>query len=115
MESIIFETMQSYNEYLEKLKVNILPLAEKFRGESVTEALNEVPFLFEGIEWIATINKKLNDLNYRNELDINHLNTILNELERAFENKDYNLCADILEYEILSTVNKLKVYELIEN
>lgn len=115
MDEIVIETMKDYNNYLDNLKIYILPLAENFRDGKLNKAIKEVSLLFEGIEWIMTINMKLRELNYINKLDSTRLNNLLNELADAFENKDYNLCADILEYEILTVVNELEAFKLREN
>lgn len=112
MEQIIFETMESYNEYIERLNQSILPLAESFRTNEVEGALQNCVDLFEGIEWLLSVNAKLNELNFTNEIDIQDFNRILKEINEAIEIKDMYSCADILEYELLEAVQKLKLYEL---
>ncbi|AMA62934.1 hypothetical protein SFB93_00140 [Kurthia gibsonii] len=112
MEQIVFETMVNYNEYIERIKLNINPLIESLREEKPEEQLNEVANLIEGLEWLVTVNQKLSELNYENKIDVFSLNQQLQEVVVAIENQDYNLCADILEYDILETIQTYQPYNL---
>lgn len=112
METIVQETIQSYNDYLKTLNEGIFPLAEQFRDGQIDGALSTVVHLVEGLEWMVSVNKKLSELNITNEIDANKINEIMSSVADAIALKDYYLSADLLEYELLEIVKMLKPYNI---
>lgn len=112
MDQGIQEIVENYNNYLDILNVNILPLSEKLREGDIADSLEKITFLFEGMEWILTVNKALSELNYLNKVDQEAINKILKEITIALENKDYYLSADLLEYELFEVIEKMEKYNI---
>lgn len=113
MVSMNDEVVLSYNKYIGVLKSYIPIMIQNLRivkEESIV--IKDIIDLFEGIEWIVNVNIKLNEIYYQNTIDIQKINDILKDLTQAYEFKDYNLCADILEYEFLEEVHNFKNYKI---
>lgn len=114
MNLIIDEIVQSYNEYIIALNNEIPKLIQVLRVENNKVKINkEILDLFEGVEWIIKVNLNLRDLDFENNIDIERINKILKEIAQAYEFKDFNLCADILEYEFLEEIYKFKTYKVL--
>jgi len=116
MSLVIDEIIQDYNEYITTLNNEVPKLIRSIRSASDVSKINaEVVDLFEGMAWIINVNDSLKELNFNNSIDVKKINETLKEIAKAIEFNDYNLCADILEYELLEEIYKLQIYEMTAN
>lgn len=110
MEKIVMETVSSYNEYLNKLPYGIENIANNITLENYSAATEGLINLLEGLIWIIEINDKLEGLNYSAYIDKDKIKKLVNEILNALQIEDYNLCADILNYELLKLVYGIEKY-----
>lgn len=116
MSLVIDEIIQDYNGYITTLNNEVPKLIRSIRSASDVSKINaEVVDLFEGMAWIINVNDSLKELNFTNSIDVKKINETLKEIAKAIEFNDYNLCADILEYELLEEIYKLQIYEMTAN
>ncbi|WP_020189192.1 hypothetical protein [Kurthia sp. Dielmo] len=116
MSLVIDEIIQDYNGYITTLNNEVPKLIRSIRSASDVSKINaEVVDLFEGMAWIINVNDSLKELNFNNSIDVKKINETLKEIAKAIEFNDYNLCADILEYELLEEIYKLQIYEMTAN
>lgn len=110
MEELIKETMESYDIYIDKLEPGIETIINLVHNEEYYEAKQSLVNLLEGLFWLVEINHKLNSLNHSCSLDINEINRLTDEILKALEQNDLNLCAEILQYELKDFVCSLRKY-----
>lgn len=112
MEHVLHETLNSYNEYLKKLPEGCLKIAELFRQYQVQNALDNVSNFAEGAIWLLeTANLlKQNDVNI--VINLEQVDAFLDEIVQAIEVQDYNLVADLFEYEIVEFFKQTEAAKL---
>jgi len=110
MEEIIKESMESYNNYIDKLGPGTEFIINQIHNENYQEAKQNLINLLEGLLWLVEVNNKLSKLNYVNLLDIYKMNSLSEDLIEAMGKNDFNLCADILEYELKDLSSTLIKY-----
>lgn len=95
---------KSMSEYAGRIKLNVPKIAELYRKNEITEVTDMMLDLIEGIEWmISALFILEDDLNFDNDEIVD----ILPQIQQSLENTDYNLLADILEYEIIPISDKI--------
>jgi len=107
----IFATSE---EYLPRLAKGLAAIAELIQSGQEAEASGYFVQAVEGLRWLALVLQKLNSqLLYQgsqrslNE-EIEKLGEILSSLLNAWENSDYVLISDLLEYELAPFVQLIK-------
>lgn len=101
MSDLIVETIESYNDYLSKLPAGCLVIAEKLRGGQVQVALNHIKDFSEGLVWLVDAGNLLKENDIDVVLSVERVHEFLNEINDALEIQDYNLVADLFEYELV--------------
>lgn len=101
MESLLEDTINSYNEYLKKLPKGILIIPEKLRETHVNEALKSIKDFTEGVLWLTEASELLKKNNATAFLNIDKIQELLLEVNEGLEKQDYILVADMFEYEII--------------
>jgi hypothetical protein len=99
MEEIITETLDTLKEYIPKLVRASESIAENLQGGDHYEAMQQLPYYFEGIEWVVSALNGISKNRIKFEIESSSLNEHLIEAEEAIKNQDYILLADLLEYE----------------
>jgi len=61
--------------------------------------------LIEGIEWLTQAIDGTRDIHGEYAMDVSQINSALHEISEAYENMDYVLLSDLLEYELLPVIN----------
>lgn len=113
METIIKETIESYNNYLQKIPNGCQQIANILReDESKKEGLSSILNFSEGITWIIDANLLLAKNGYVNEISINKINDYLEEINNSLGIGDYFSVADLFEYEIKPFFENCKPYEI---
>ncbi len=100
------ETLKTANEYMDNLISGVKYSVELLYGGNETEGFSMIPSICEGIQWITQVlvltgnkNKDLVDILFEK----------LEEIVESFENKDYILVADLLNYELLQVLKEIKM------
>lgn len=101
MTDLIVETIESYNEYLGKLPDGCLLIAENLREGQVQVALNNIKDFSEGLVWLVDAGGLLKNNDIEVTLSVERVHEFLNEINNALEIQDYNLVADLFEYELV--------------
>ncbi|AJK89323.1 MULTISPECIES: hypothetical protein [Lysinibacillus] len=110
MEEVIKETMESYDSYIDRLGPGTEFIIKQIHNEQYQEAKQNLINLLEGLMWLVEVNNKLSQLNYVTSLDTNKLNSLSEDILEAISKNDFNLCADILEYELIDLTSTLIKY-----
>lgn len=108
MEKILKETIDMYNDYIPKVINGCNVIISDFRENNIGDALISLNNLIGGLEWLEQAGTLLTINKVNNTIQIDSMNSELEELNKALENQDYFLAADIIEYEILNVFKNFK-------
>lgn len=113
---LIEETITSLISYNPKLISSIQNNIEVFNSGSYSEALGQMSYIIEGMQWVCSAVEGINRVNEKVLYEgINQLPLHFNEMVSALENEDHTLLSDLLEYEVLPILNDLQECLSIEN
>lgn len=98
---LILETIESYNAYLSNLPSGCLLIAENLREDQIQEALNNIKNFSEGVIWLIDVSELLKKNDVVVNMSVERVHEFLNEINDAIEIQDYNLVADLFEYELV--------------
>lgn len=102
-----FETLQTANEYILKLEAGIVEGIGVFRGNKEGQAIEIIPYIIDGIEWLNDAMKLTVGI-HKQEVNYDEVREKLVDVIDAFNNEDYILVGDLLEYEILPVLEQWK-------
>lgn len=91
--------------YVPKLIQGIDEMAGCFHGNDIKKATTILDNVITGLDWTSRAFVSLSN-DYSE--DINDLNTSLDKINKALENEDYILVADLFEYEITGKLTTLQ-------
>lgn len=93
----IYEVIQSFNEYLEKLPQGCLSIANMLRGDNIELAMLNIYSFSEGIAWLeeAVILLNKNDIDYK--FDFKDILYFFEKINEGIEQKNYTEIATIFE------------------
>ena len=94
------EALKTADKYMYNLKKGIQSVVEKFQGGMENDALNLLPFVIDGLQWMAQVITLTKDVQ-KGEINLFKFNSKLKEVVEAIENEDYVLIGDLFEYEII--------------
>ncbi|WP_431029183.1 hypothetical protein [Lysinibacillus sp. LZ02] len=109
MEDILNETIFSFNEYIEKLPGGCMMIANTLRDDRIAEALTHIRDFSEGAGWIIEASGLLQENNVSITFDMTKIIDYLEEINNGLSIGDYNLVADIFEYEIVPFFSAIEV------
>ncbi|HHV28934.1 hypothetical protein [Acetivibrio mesophilus] len=92
-------------EYILKASEGVEQIIEFFQSGREDIATRMMIDLVEGIEWLTQAIDGTKDIHGDHPMDISQANSVLREISEAYENMDYVLLSDLLEYELLPMVN----------
>ncbi|MBS4535780.1 hypothetical protein GOQ29_09155 [Clostridium sp. D2Q-14] len=101
--NLINDSLNSLNEYLDRLIPGVKKMIKYFSQDKQGEALKLLVEAMEGINWcieVVTLTKPTL-ATYNINIDENKINEMLLEFEKALKNEDYIYLNDLLEYEML--------------
>ncbi len=101
------EVLNSVLEYIGKLSSGIEQVVGLYHGGSDTKANDIMIHVIDGLQWTMEAIQVIPDI-VKGRIDITVINDHLNQIVTAFENMDYVLVSDILEYEVLPIVSDWK-------
>lgn len=91
------DLLKTLNDYLLKLIPAIKKCAGHYQSGQINEGSTLLLNMIEGLNWVVSATAKVGI----QDNNTGEINLKLNEIVKAFENKDYILVGDLLEYEIL--------------
>ncbi|WP_425448033.1 hypothetical protein [Dethiothermospora halolimnae] len=109
------EVLLGIYNYLNKLEKGIEDIIERYQdgdegqaNRMMVEVIDSMGWIIEGINSTGEIQKE--------EIEVDKINEHLKEIIMAFENRDYVLLGDLLEYEINPIIDdwKKKIKPIIE-
>lgn len=92
-------------EYILKASEGVEQIIEFFQSGREDIATRMMIDLVEGIEWLTQAIDGTKDIHGDHPMDISQANSVLREISETYENMDYVLLSDLLEYELLPMVN----------
>lgn len=101
------EALITAEKYIDSLKAGILQAVSYYQSGEESKGSALVIQICDGIEWLVKALTLCYDI-INLQRNINILNEKLNEIVDAFENEDYVLIADLLEYEIIPVLDGTK-------
>ncbi|KOS66669.1 hypothetical protein AEA09_18215 [Lysinibacillus contaminans] len=96
----VLELKESFNDYLHNLSGGVLYIANCFKEDKLSEALNSIYDFSEGMTWLNDAMRLLNEHGDNIFIDFARIKEYLIEINEGLEKQDYLLVADIFEYEI---------------
>lgn len=98
-----YETIEIAKPYIGRMKSGIQQAINLFVNGKNSEAVEMCSFIEEGSNWLSEVARLTKDIQSRN-LEENELDCKIDELAEAYENEDYTLMCDLLQYEILPII-----------
>lgn len=108
----VFEIIDTYNQYVQKVPRGAMYIAESFRDENINEALMAVGDFSEGTLWLSEVSQLLNKNQVDVLFDVTKIKEFLIEINEGLDKQDYLLVADIFEYEIIPFFEELQPIQL---
>lgn len=102
------ETLQTANEYIVRLESGIIEGISLFKNNEESQAVEMLPYIIDGAEWLNDAMKLTVGI-HSEEINYDEVREKLVEIVEAFNNEDYILVGDLLEYEILPVIGQWKV------
>ncbi|MFL0269665.1 hypothetical protein [Candidatus Clostridium radicumherbarum] len=99
------ELLLTMKDYGEKLASGIIRTSEYFQSYDEANGAELMITIIDGLQWF--IEAAVNSSVLSNEDELNSINDKLKELVEAFENQDYVLIGDLLQYELLPIVQNI--------
>ncbi|MFJ9463535.1 hypothetical protein [Viridibacillus arvi] len=100
MTEIVYEAVESYNEYCKKIPCGCQKIADNFRENKITESLKLIVYFTEGANWLTEVSELLRKNGVSVSLKTEKIHEYLKEINQGLETQDYILVADMFEYEI---------------
>lgn len=92
-------------EYIDSLKSGVNIAVQHFQNNKRKEAADIIIQLAEGFEWLINVLTLTEDVQ-KEKIEVARILENINNINEAFENEDYILVSDILEYEIIPLLNE---------
>ena len=99
------EALQSVFEYIPKLIAGLKGIAEKYHIGDEESANKEMVEAVEGLNWLFEALSLTAEVQIE-KVSVAEMKEQLEELVDAFENNDYIALCDVIEYEIVETLEK---------
>lgn len=110
-----YETIEIAKPYVDKMKNAIQEAIKLFEEGKNKEAVEISSFIEEGSNWLSEVARLTKDIQSKN-LEETELDSKIDELAEAYENEDYTLMSDLLQYEILPIITEWeKVIMAVQN
>lgn len=100
------ETLKTVNEYLYNLEAGINDIVNQIQQGNEIEGIKNIIPVLDGIDYVCKAIILTKDI-HKDEISLDDLNSQLKEIIEAFENEDYILLGDLLNYELLPIINEI--------
>ncbi|MGG0662687.1 hypothetical protein ABE042_01090 [Viridibacillus arvi] len=111
MTKILYEALESYNEYIKKIPTGCQKIADNFREDKINESLKLIIYFTEGANWLLEVSELLRKNGFLVNLETEKIHEYLNEINQGLEIHDYILVADMFEYEIAPFFENCRIIE----
>ena len=101
------ETLRIADEYLDNLKIGITNIVNLIQEGNEIVGMKKIIPVFDGMGYISNAVTLTKDIQ-KEKIELEDLNNQLNEMIEAFENEDYILLGDLLNYELLPVIEEMK-------
>lgn len=101
------EALKTAYDYINKLILGIENVSNLIQVGKEVEGIKELIPVLDGIEYISKIIDLTKEVHVE-EINLEELNNQLKEIIDAFENEDYVLLGDLLNYELIPTINNIQ-------
>lgn len=93
------EVLNTAKEYMINLNKAIIKSSEYLQNGDYFNGTNLIISITDGLEWIVQLITLRKDI-YEEDMKVNKLIDNIKEIVEAFENEDYILIGDLLQYEV---------------
>ncbi|MDF2882750.1 MAG: hypothetical protein K0R54_3307 [Clostridiaceae bacterium] len=100
------ELLLNLKDYGEKLNSGIIKTSEYFQSYDEANGSKLMISIIDGLQWFLDAAVSCSIL--YNKVDLININSKFKELVEAFENQDYVLIGDLLQYELLPIIQKIR-------
>ncbi|WP_102692927.1 hypothetical protein [Rummeliibacillus pycnus] len=100
MEKIVFETQQSYYEYIQNVVKGCQNISDHLREDNTSEALQEIYQFTEGIDWLVKVEELMLHHNFTIQSHVREAVPFLIEINESLDKQDFVYVADLFEYEL---------------
>ncbi|WP_026888257.1 hypothetical protein [Clostridium beijerinckii] len=101
------EVLETASKYIVNLKMGINKAVEYYQEGRENEACNLIIPITEGMEWLNNAIRLTSEIQ-KEPISFDVMNGKLVEVLEAFENSDYILVGDLLEYEIMPIIQRIE-------
>ncbi|NLW48781.1 MAG: hypothetical protein GXY86_15820 [Firmicutes bacterium] len=105
------QTVNSYNEYLERMHTAVGHICEDLQESNYQELGLAMPAVVEGLAWVYEAANEFVGLGKIETGQYTLLENLIKNLGEAMENQDFLLLHDLLEFELLPLLEGIKVGE----
>ncbi|KOM96830.1 hypothetical protein ACP49_14880 [Clostridium botulinum] len=102
-----FESLKTASEYIGNLKIGIINASESFQSDNENKALESIPLIIDGIEWLVQVIQLTKDIQ-KSEISLDGLNEKLEKIIEAVENSDFILVGDLFQYELMPIIEEIE-------
>lgn len=99
------ETLETANEYINKLEPPINDLIECYREGNGLQEIEIMLDIIDGLRWVIDVMRHTQDI-LTSRIDIANIKEALQNIMGAMENQDDVLIADVFEYEVLEILQQ---------
>ncbi|ENJ9652659.1 hypothetical protein ACXAUS_000452 [Clostridium sporogenes] len=93
------DVLNTAKEYMNNLNSAIIKSSEYLQNGDYFNGTNLIVSITDGLEWIVQLITLRKDI-YEEDMEVNKFIDNIKEVVEAFENEDYILIGDLLQYEI---------------
>ncbi|MER2190101.1 MAG: hypothetical protein ABS951_04000 [Solibacillus sp.] len=95
------ELKESYYEYIAKIPQGLQTIVGFLVNDKLEKAFNGIINLAEGLEFLLKVEQVLAESGFCSNSRIEEAMEIFKEINSSFENQDYILLKDLIEYELI--------------
>ena len=95
------DAFESAIDYMDRVYKELPSMIEEYKSKNIVEASDKMMDLSDGLNWIYDVIRLTSDFNTLNSSDMMEFYA---EMTDALENKEYDLLADMLQYELMPII-----------
>lgn len=105
------QTIDTFNQYLDRMHTAVEHICEDLQESDYQEINMTMPALVEGLAWIYEAVTEFVGLGKVEAEQFHSLEGLIGNLGEAMENQDYLLLHDLLEFELIPLLERIKVVD----
>jgi len=105
---VIWEAIDTASEYLPRLTAGLSKIAQLFKEGKDAEGIKLFDEAIEGMDWFLYVAEAIQKVmgTASTDEDLKQLTEIINELSNAWQNSDFVLISDIIDYDLLQNLER---------